>query len=104
MNEANAILSNRDAMLFAVPFLVILFISMFRLDQLIATPTRPVRQRPSASDIDEHGEPILRDPDGRLADPGKSPAQACTAVGQAGIRRTRRVHWIAEGFSGQDEG
>jgi hypothetical protein len=103
MNDANAILSNRDALLFAVPFLVILFLSMFRLDQLIAAPKRPVRQRPSASDIDEHGEQILRDPDGRPADPRQTHTRPYTAVGHTGTRRTRRVHWIAEGFSAQDE-
>jgi hypothetical protein len=103
MNNAGMLISNKDALLFALPFLVILFISMFRLDQLIATPRRAVMQRPSAADIDKHGEPILRDPDGRSADPGAPDRRIYLKAQRAQALRGRRIHWVVEAMSAQDE-
>jgi hypothetical protein len=63
------LLSSRDTLLIAVPFVVILMITIFRLDQIIASPREPLTGRRLACGLDEHGEPLLRDPDGRLSGP-----------------------------------
>ena len=57
--------SNLDSLLVAIPFLVILLIGYFRLDELFASPKHRVRARRSPCGIDEDGVPILCDPDGR---------------------------------------
>jgi hypothetical protein len=57
--------SNLDSLLVAIPFLVILLIGYFRLDELFASPKHRVRARRSPYGIDEDGVPILCDPDGK---------------------------------------
>ena len=57
--------SGWDSILTAVPFLGFLVASFFRLDELIATPKRPAGHRRHPCGIDENGEAILCDPDGR---------------------------------------
>jgi hypothetical protein len=65
MNEAQILLSNRDTLLVGIPFLLMLFLSIFRLDQIIAAPkVAQIRLRMACS-IDELGENIMCDPDGR---------------------------------------
>jgi hypothetical protein len=64
MNETQILLSNKDTLLFAIPFLFMLFISVFRLDQVIAAPAGAQNRRPACG-VDESGETILCDPDGR---------------------------------------
>jgi hypothetical protein len=59
--------SNRDTLLVAIPFFIVLVISAFRLDQIIATPRIPLSRRRPRCGIDESGEPVLRDPDGKLS-------------------------------------
>jgi hypothetical protein len=49
-----------------------LFLAVFRLDQLVATPARSQALRPEHLPkhlFDSHGEIILTDPDGRPSDP-----------------------------------
>jgi hypothetical protein len=58
--------SGRDTLLIAIPFVVILLISIFRLDEVLSTSNRAVKRRWSVSGTDEDGEPILRDPDGTV--------------------------------------
>jgi len=53
-----------DTLLVAVPFVVLLAMSIFRLDEVIAAPKRGrIQRRTGGTDID--GNPILCDPDGR---------------------------------------
>jgi hypothetical protein len=53
----------------AVPFLVMLLVGVFRLDEVfVAQKQRSRRPRP-ASEIDEDGQPVLYDPDGRPSHP-----------------------------------
>jgi len=61
--------STRDTYLVAIPFLFILGLSLFRLDTIFGA-TRPSgnRRRPLCG-MDENGEPLLADPDGRLSNP-----------------------------------
>lgn len=61
----------RDSVLIAIPALALLLGSMFRLDQLIASPkVAPRKQRPPCG-VDMDGEPILTDPDGRPSAPAR---------------------------------
>ena len=57
--------STRDALLFAIPFLGLLLMGMFRLDEFFVTPKRRHLPRRPLSGVDIDGEPILCDPDGR---------------------------------------
>jgi hypothetical protein len=66
MYESQVIVSNRDSVLLAIPFISMLFLTVFRLDHLIAMPSKNnSRQRRHACGVDEAGIPILCDPDGR---------------------------------------
>jgi hypothetical protein len=58
--------SGRDAFLVAIPFVFMLFLSVFRLDEALARPKKQSPTRWPASGMIEAGVPILRDPDGRL--------------------------------------
>jgi hypothetical protein len=58
--------SGRDTLLVAIPFAVCLFVSIFGLDQWIAKPRENSRRSRPVCGVDEHGEPILTDPDGRV--------------------------------------
>jgi len=57
-----------ESCLLGVPFIAMLFCGLFRLDELIAGK-RPAsatdRQRQIFGGMDEDGEPIVCDPDGR---------------------------------------
>jgi hypothetical protein len=69
--DHSSLLSNRDIFLITGPLMVMAFLFVFRFDQVIAAP----RMRPSARHlprIDENGEPILYDPDGRPSGPGRA--------------------------------
>ena len=57
--------SGLDTFLFAVPFVGVLLLGMFRLDTILATPRQAAcRQRPPAG-TDKMGRILLSDPDGR---------------------------------------
>lgn len=65
------LLSNRDTLLFTVPMVFMLFLAVFRLDELVATPAPSQALRPGHLPkhlFDSHGEIILTDPDGRASD------------------------------------
>jgi hypothetical protein len=59
--------SNRDIALFAIPLIFMLVFSVFRVDRIIAAPKVPLSRRRPRCGIDETGQPIIRDPDGRLS-------------------------------------
>lgn len=86
MNESQVLVSNQDVLLFAIPFILILFVSVFRLDQLLAVSKKPSRSRRVACGTDESGMPILSDPDGTLSK-GKNLGLAS----RASIRRFRPI-------------
>ena len=60
--------STRDALLIGIPFVAILVMAIFRLDSLFAAPkgsSTTENKHRKACGMDETGEPILVDPDGR---------------------------------------
>jgi hypothetical protein len=57
-----------DTILFGIPFIALLFLGFFRLDQVFASRNQSIEPPQRAfSGLDEDGEPIVRDPDGRLS-------------------------------------
>lgn len=64
--------SMRDTLLVGVPFIVILALAIFRLDTfLVATKgaaSRGQSTRRQGCGMDENGEPLLVDPDGRSSE------------------------------------
>ena len=65
MHEA-ILTSGAETLLVAFPFILLLFVGMFRLDEVFATPKTALKRQRPACGLDERGEPILCDPDGRL--------------------------------------
>lgn len=62
--------SMKDTLLVGVPFIAILALAIFRVDALFASSkgsTTIDNKRRQACGMDEKGEPILVDPDGRLS-------------------------------------
>jgi hypothetical protein len=62
------LVSGRDAFLVAIPFVFMLFLSVFRLDERLARHRAATTSRRPAMGMNEAGQPILRDPDGRLVE------------------------------------
>ncbi len=58
--------SSRDTLLVALPFIGMLMVGIFRLDELIVVPreARVNPRRPGGMDV--NGDPIICDPDGRV--------------------------------------
>jgi hypothetical protein len=64
--------SGRDTLLFAIPSLGLLVISLFRLDSVFTGARKTARPlRPGVS-LNEEGEEMLCDPDGRTWSKGRS--------------------------------
>jgi hypothetical protein len=57
--------SGRDSLLFAVPFVAMLLLGFFRLDEVVAAPKRLAGHRWIECGEDEEGQTILTDMDGR---------------------------------------
>jgi hypothetical protein len=57
--------TNWDSLLIGIPFLLMLLVGIFRLDELIVAPKRRVRRPRPASGLDADGNVIFSDPDGR---------------------------------------
>ena len=57
--------TNWDSLVIGVPFLLMLLVGIFRLDELIVAPKRRVRLARPASGLDAEGKVIFSDPDGR---------------------------------------
>ena len=55
----------------AVPFLVMLLVGVFRLDEVFVAQKHECRRQRPACEIDEDGQQILYDPDGRPSHPVK---------------------------------
>jgi Fe2+ transport system protein B len=70
------LISGRDSLLVAIPFVFILFLSVFRLDETLARP-RPALARPASTRaMNETGASILHDPDGRPVAPRRPNKQS----------------------------
>jgi len=63
----NTFISSRDALLFAFPACLLLAFTVFRLGIGVAAPNVPLSRRRPKCGMDRFGEPILRDPDGKLS-------------------------------------
>ncbi len=63
------VVSNLDSVIFAVPLVGLLVTAMFRVDELVGQPIKPVRHRRQVSGLDANGFPRCLDPDGRM--PGR---------------------------------
>jgi len=57
--------SGRDTLLIAIPFLALLLVGFFRLDEYFAAPKKAGRHRRPPCGLDLDGRPIVCDPDGR---------------------------------------
>jgi hypothetical protein len=57
--------SGWDSLLFVVPFVTMLLLGFFRLDEVVVAPKRPTGHRRPECGEDEYGQTILTDPDGR---------------------------------------
>jgi hypothetical protein len=57
--------SGLENFLVAVPFLGLLMVALFRLDEIIATPKRVKAVKRRVCGRDENGHLLLSDPDGR---------------------------------------
>ena len=60
-----ALHSGWDTALVAVPFIIMLAVGFFHLDEVIYTPKSRSKKRRVPAGIDSDGSPILCDPDGR---------------------------------------
>jgi|HubBroStandDraft_4_1064222.scaffolds.fasta_scaffold653018_1 hypothetical protein len=101
--EDHFLISGRDTLLIAIPFVLILMITMFRLDQLIAAPKAPLTGRQLACGVDQLGEPVLRDPDGRLSGPSRL-NKGQSKPGMRGGHETRNPSRLAALHGNEDSG
>jgi len=61
-----ALPSNMDAILVAIPMVGVLFVGMFRLDELIGKPKKRPERRRAIAGSEKDGSPICIDPDGQI--------------------------------------
>lgn len=61
----SGLISNKDELLIAVPFGILLIVQFFRLDTLLAASRRPRRETRHFCGPDAVGDMALSDPDGR---------------------------------------
>ncbi|MGP8271470.1 MAG: hypothetical protein ACLQLH_15490 [Terracidiphilus sp.] len=60
----DAMLAGSDEYLIGIPLIIVLFIALFRVDELISTPKKSLKRRRPSYQMDEDGVPVLSDPDG----------------------------------------
>lgn len=102
--DEHILISSRDMLLGSLPFVFLLLLTVFRLDQILASPKGLREPRHLKCGMDESGEPILCDPDGRVWESGRvrhGPSGAAGA-GRAGSEipcRTLRVVRISASAS-----
>jgi hypothetical protein len=91
------LISNRDGLLIAIPFGLLLFVQFFRLDTLVAASPRPKRVARRFCGPDAVGDSVLTDPDGRAVSRRRSasrpkktpPPDASIVVARDGERADR---------------
>ena len=81
--------SGLDTVLVALPLVALMAFGVFRLDSILALPEGRFRQTPRPCGMDEHGEPIGCDPDGRVW--GTAGAAAGEGRARTKNRRDERV-------------
>jgi hypothetical protein len=54
-----------DTAMLAIPFVGMLLVGYFRLDEVIAAPRRRKRLKSPAFRVDQHGHFVMTDPDGQ---------------------------------------
>jgi hypothetical protein len=69
MFDTQFLVSTRDTVLASIPFIVLLIMALFRLDEMVAAPRRRRKRMHRVLEVDAAGEPILCDPDGRPVPP-----------------------------------
>ena len=57
--------STGDTMIFMIPFLGLMALGMFRLDERFSAPKTTRRSGRAFCGVDSNGQPFLSDPDGR---------------------------------------
>jgi hypothetical protein len=57
--------SGRDTLLIGIPLLLLLFIGLFRLDELLFRSRKKKAQKPSAGNAGRGGRSFSTDPDGK---------------------------------------
>jgi hypothetical protein len=67
--DQSILLSSKDTLLLAIPLLLMVFACAFRLDHFIAAPKGSRNPRRPACGVDQFGEEIFCDPDGRRSGP-----------------------------------
>ena len=67
--HGSVLISGWQTALVAVPFLLLLFAGVFRVDELLVSQKQAGRRQRPAITIDEDGRPMLCDPDGRPSQP-----------------------------------
>lgn len=65
-DNMTALPSNMDAILVAIPMVGLLFVGMFRLDEIIAKPQKRPERRRAMAGSDKNGSPLCIDPDGTM--------------------------------------
>jgi hypothetical protein len=66
--DQSILISNKDTLLLAIPLLLMVFASAFRLDRIIATPKDSRNRRRTPCGVDQSDVEIFCDPDGRRSD------------------------------------
>ena len=79
------LISGRDTLLVAVPFILVLLIGVFRLDEVFSASRASLNRRRPACGLDEHGEPIFTDPDGRVVKLRRRPKRMENGASSAGL-------------------
>ena len=74
-----ALQSGWETFLLAAPFVGMVLVGVFRLDEIAANPNHQRGRRPSLTGNDENGRLLLSDPDGRQWTEASDPASSATS-------------------------
>lgn len=74
-----ALQSGWETFLLAAPFVGMVLVGVFRLDEIAANPRRQRGRRPRLTRNDENGRLLLSDPDGRPWADSSDPASTATS-------------------------
>lgn len=74
-----ALQSGWETFLLAAPFVGMVLVGVFRLDEIAANPKRQRGRRPGLTGNDENGRLLLSDPDGRPWADASDPASTATS-------------------------
>jgi|HubBroStandDraft_5_1064220.scaffolds.fasta_scaffold185158_2 hypothetical protein len=69
--DQSILISGKDTLLLAIPLVLAVLLSAFRLDQIITRPKGSLSRRRPPCGVDESGELFLCDPDGRPSGPSR---------------------------------